>query len=195
MKISSPRKITALIASVQIDKECGFLSSEDHSKRIFFSFSDVPCDPTLLKAGGVLRGIVVQDAKGPKLTQIEVIRFKHTSPHVAYTALAILITAMLTYAVWLNFDVSSLVAYIVAINIASLFFTGLDKALARKGALRTPEVIPFCMALLGGSPGVLLGIHVFRHKTRKASFQFVLLLIVVAQFALLRALGLELRGN
>jgi uncharacterized membrane protein YsdA (DUF1294 family) len=51
------------------------------------------------------------------------------------------------------------------------------------------------MALLGGSPGVLLGIHVFRHKTRKASFQFVLLLIVVAQFALLRALGLELRGN
>lgn len=195
MKHSSSRKITALIASVQIDSGYGFLSSEDHSKRIFFSFSDVPCDPNLLKVGGVLRGIVVQDGKGPKLTQIEVIRLKQTSPYVAYAALSILVTAVLTYAVWLNFEVSGLVAYGVAINIASLFFMGLDKALARKGALRTPEVIPFCMALLGGSPGVLLGIHVFRHKTRKASFQFVLLLIVVAQCALLRALGLELRGN
>lgn len=195
MKHSSPPRITALIASVQIDKGCGFLSSEDHSKRIFFSFSDVPCDPNLLKVGGVLRGVVVQEAKGPKLTQIEVLRLKHTSPYVAYSALGIIITVILAYAVWLNFEVSGLAAYVVAINVASLFFTGLDKALARSGALRTPEVIPFCMALLGGSPGVLLGIHVFRHKTRKASFQFVLLLIVVAQLALLRLLDVQLRPH
>jgi len=34
----------------------------------------------------------------------------------------------------------------------------------------------------------LVGMHVFKHKTRKSAFQFVLLLILVAQVVVLRAL-------
>jgi uncharacterized membrane protein YsdA (DUF1294 family) len=85
-----------------------------------------------------------------------------------------------------------LAAVFLALNVGAVFFMGLDKALARSGSVRTPEVVVFVIALLGGSPGVLLGIHVFKHKTRKASFQFVLLLIVVAQLWILRMLNVDL---
>jgi uncharacterized membrane protein YsdA (DUF1294 family) len=81
-----------------------------------------------------------------------------------------------------------LAAFGVGVNVAAIFCMGLDKSLARSNALRIPEVVLYTLALLGGVPGILLGIHVFRHKTQKAAFQFVLLVVVAAQVALLKLL-------
>ena len=49
----------------------------------------------------------------------------------------------------------------------------LDKAAARGGHRRTPENTLHLLALLGGWPGALLAQQVFRHKTRKLSFQLL----------------------
>jgi len=50
---------------------------------------------------------------------------------------------------------------------------GVDKWAAKREAQRTPEnTLQFC-ALLGGWPGALLAQQVFRHKSRKRSFQIV----------------------
>ena len=92
-------------------------------------------------------------------------------------------------------DVSLLVGMFIGTNVAAIMSMGLDKSLARSNSLRVPEVILYVQALLGGAPGILLGIHVFKHKTRKAGFQFVLLLIVVAQVALFRLLDIDFRPD
>ncbi len=62
---------------------------------------------------------------------------------------------------------------------------GYDKRAARRGTWRVPERVLHGLALLGGSPGALLGQRVFRHKTAKRSFQFAFWAIVVLQVALI----------
>jgi uncharacterized membrane protein YsdA (DUF1294 family) len=60
-----------------------------------------------------------------------------------------------------------------------------DKRQARGGRSRVPERVLLGLALLGGSPGLVLGMLLARHKTRKASFLLVLALVLAAQGALL----------
>lgn len=54
-----------------------------------------------------------------------------------------------------------------------------DKHRARNAGQRTPEKILHGAELLGGWPGAFLGQQVFRHKTRKVSYQIVFWGIVV----------------
>lgn len=54
-----------------------------------------------------------------------------------------------------------------------------DKNSAQSGRWRTPENTLHITELLGGWPGALLAQQVFRHKTRKVSFQAVFWLIVL----------------
>lgn len=58
-----------------------------------------------------------------------------------------------------------------------------DKHSAQKGRWRTPENTLHITELLGGWPGALLAQQVFRHKTRKLSFQLVFWLIVLGHQA------------
>ena len=185
--------LSGTVSSLDRTRGFGFLRSDDSERDIFFSLSDLPPQHQDIGVGSALRGKVTQTPKGPRLVSITVISSSTVSPHVIFGGLAVLISLALAIAVAINFEVTPLVAWLIGINCGAIFFMGLDKSLARSASLRTPETVTFVMALLGGSPGVLLGIHVFRHKTRKAAFQFVLLLIFAAQALLLRALGLSLR--
>jgi len=72
--------------------------------------------------------------------------------------------------------VTSVVAFVVY---------GVDKTAARQGARRIPENTLHLLALLGGWPGGLLAQKVFRHKTRKLSFQIVFWITVVLNCAAL----------
>jgi uncharacterized membrane protein YsdA (DUF1294 family) len=48
---------------------------------------------------------------------------------------------------------------------------GFDKMSAKVNSERVPEMWFLLISLAGGFLGVVLGMFVFRHKTRKASFQ------------------------
>ena len=61
---------------------------------------------------------------------------------------------------------------------------GVDKAKARRGAWRVSEKTLFLLPLLGGSVGALLGMLVFRHKTKHWYFAWGIPLILLAQIAL-----------
>ena len=61
---------------------------------------------------------------------------------------------------------------------------GVDKAKARRSAWRVPEKTLFLLPLLGGSVGALLGMLVFRHKTKHWYFVWGIPLILLAQIAL-----------
>ncbi|NIJ68366.1 DUF1294 domain-containing protein [Xanthomonas sp. 60] len=73
-----------------------------------------------------------------------------------------------------------------AYTVASLVSVGLyarDKRAARRGLQRTPERTLQGLAVIGGWPGALLAQGAFRHKNRKAAFQRVFWLCVVANIA------------
>ena len=81
----------------------------------------------------------------------------------------------------LSFLVQSLIVYGIVINGITFFSYGLDKMKSRGDGRRTPEKVLWLLTLLGGSPAALLAMHYFRHKTKKISFQAVVILIIALQ--------------
>lgn len=77
-----------------------------------------------------------------------------------------------------------LISYIVLMNLAGFFIMGIDKQRARKRAFRIPEATLFMIAIIGGSIGSIVGMHVFRHKTRHWYFLFGLPAILILQIIL-----------
>jgi len=66
-----------------------------------------------------------------------------------------------------------------AVSIVAFFLYWSDKRKAREDSWRTPENILHAVELAGGWPGALIAQQVFRHKTRKVSYQVVFWLIVL----------------
>ena len=64
----------------------------------------------------------------------------------------------------------ALVPYLVIINAAALLFMLVDKYNAVRRRWRIPEAVLFIVAIVGGCPGIYLGMRLFRHKTRKPAF-------------------------
>lgn len=78
-----------------------------------------------------------------------------------------------------------LLVYLAAVNVLTFFAYGGDKLRARtEGARRTPEKTLLGLAVIGGSLGALLGMQVFRHKTRHWYFKYGVPAILLAQLAL-----------
>jgi uncharacterized membrane protein YsdA (DUF1294 family) len=80
----------------------------------------------------------------------------------------------------------AVLTYLTIINLVTFFIYGLDKAKAgRAGARRVSEKALLILALIGGSLGALLGMKVFRHKTKKISFQAIFAVILAVQILLI----------
>ena len=62
---------------------------------------------------------------------------------------------------------------------------GWDKRQAKRGGPRVPERRLFWVALLGGAAGALLGMYLFRHKTRRWYFRWGLPAMLLLQLGLL----------
>ena len=77
-----------------------------------------------------------------------------------------------------------LLIWLAVINLVTFAVYGIDKAKAKRGAWRVPEKTLFLLPLLGGSLGALLGMRVFRHKTKHWYFVWGIPLILLAQIAL-----------
>ena len=78
----------------------------------------------------------------------------------------------------------ALAVWLIAINLVTFAVYGIDKRRARRGAWRVPEKTLFLLPLLGGSIGALLGMRVFRHKTKHWYFVWGVPAILLAQIAL-----------
>ena len=78
----------------------------------------------------------------------------------------------------------ALAVWLIAINLVTFAVYGADKRRARRGAWRVPEKTLFLLPLLGGNVGALLGMRVFRHKTKHWYFVWGVPAILLAQMAL-----------
>ena len=64
-------------------------------------------------------------------------------------------------------------AFIVILNGFLFILMGLDKKKAKQHKWRIPEKRLLLLGLIGGGFGGLLGMYVFRHKTREAKFKLI----------------------
>ncbi len=74
--------------------------------------------------------------------------------------------------------------YLIIINAVEFLFMLADKQKAREKLWRIPERTLLAVAILGGSLGGLLGMQLFRHKTRNPKFAIGLPCIFAVQFLL-----------
>ena len=81
------------------------------------------------------------------------------------------------------------VIYILIINFIAFILYGIDKSRAKRGEWRISEKSLFLVALIGGSIGAIMGMHVFHHKTRHWYFQSGLPLILILQIAVVWLIG------
>lgn len=84
--------------------------------------------------------------------------------------------------------------WIGALSAWSFILFGLDKWQAGRGGSRISEATLCWFGALGGWPGGLLGLVLFRHKSAKGSFQLKFAAAFVAWAALLAA-ALKLAGR
>ncbi len=73
---------------------------------------------------------------------------------------------------------------LAAVNLLAFVLYGVDKLKAKKGAWRIPEATLLLVAFLGGSLGALLGMEIFRHKTKHAKFRILVPLFLILHIAL-----------
>ena len=71
--------------------------------------------------------------------------------------------------------------YLILVNVLGLVIMHLDKNKARRGQWRIPENTLLAIAILGGSIGILLGMQLFRHKTKKLKFVMGIPVILAVQ--------------
>ena len=73
----------------------------------------------------------------------------------------------------------------LAMNIFTFSLYGADKRKARRGAWRISEKTLLTCTWLFGGVGALIGMRVFRHKTRHWKFRILVPLLAVAQWGLI----------
>ena len=74
--------------------------------------------------------------------------------------------------------------FIGVMSVVTLILYGADKAKAKKHAWRIKEAVLLLFGLFGGALGGLIGMEVFRHKTRHWYFWVVNILALAAHIAL-----------
>ena len=77
------------------------------------------------------------------------------------------------------------IIYLIGINLITFIVFGIDKRKAVKHRCRIPEKNLFGLAIVGGSVGALLGMYVWRHKTRVWYFVVGIPAILIAQTAVM----------
>lgn len=73
--------------------------------------------------------------------------------------------------------------YLLLINVIAFFLMFSDKIFAKRRARRIPESTLMLSGALGGSIGAILGMYIFRHKTKHRKFTVGLPLILALQLA------------
>jgi len=80
--------------------------------------------------------------------------------------------------VWI---INPVIQILIATNIVTLILMMLDKILASSRSRRIPENVFYLATFFGGSIGMLVGMQLFRHKTKKISFQLMVGVLVLVQ--------------
>ena len=73
------------------------------------------------------------------------------------------------------------IIYLVSINLALFIAMYLDKQRAIQRKWRVPEKTFWLLAMVGGSLGGILGMNIFRHKTKHLKFKYGFPIVLIIQ--------------
>ena len=90
---------------------------------------------------------------------------------------------------------AALLVWLAGVNVVTFILYGVDKSRAKKGRWRIPEKTLLLLPLLGGSVGGILGMQLFRHKTKHKTFTVGFPAILVCQLALAAYILLKWKWN
>lgn len=76
----------------------------------------------------------------------------------------------------------------ILVNLLTFVLYGVDKLRAKQANRRIPERTLLLLPYLGGSVGALLGMWIFRHKTKHLKFRILVPLALLLQIAAAAAL-------
>ena len=79
----------------------------------------------------------------------------------------------------MELETNIILGYLAFINLVAIIMFGIDKSKARRGGRRISEASLFLISFIGGAVGGVLGMLVFRHKTRKLGFKAIMFIIVL----------------
>lgn len=85
--------------------------------------------------------------------------------------------------------ITELIILIAILQILPFMIYGIDKLLARSGLFRIPEKALLTMTFFFGIPGSIAAMMIFKHKTRKPSFQHDFAVVVFLRIIVLVSLG------
>ncbi len=71
--------------------------------------------------------------------------------------------------------------YLIIINIITFILYGIDKIFAIKNMWRISEKTLIYFAILGGALGAILGMYLFRHKTKTPKFLITIPLLCIIE--------------
>lgn len=82
-------------------------------------------------------------------------------------------------------QIKQITTYFLIINIITLLAMYIDKSKAKKGKWRIKESTLFILVLLGGGIGGILGMQLFKHKTKKLKFVIGFPLVLIFEILIL----------
>ena len=80
--------------------------------------------------------------------------------------------------------------YLLGINIISMITFYIDKRKAIKKKYRVSEKTLIALSLIGGCYGSLIGMYLFRHKTKRLKFKILVPILCIIWLILLKKLQL-----
>ena len=183
------------IADWKEDRGFGFIEPESGDDRVFFHISGLVRGTARPSVGDLISFEMATMPDGKtRAVNVGPAGLAAVSSVLMSKRVYLSVVALLVFPVWWWFvklgNFPALLFWVFA-GMSSFVFIlyGLDKWAAKREAQRTPEkTLQFC-ALLGGWPGALLAQQVFRHKSRKRSFQIIFWFTVVLNCGVLWFLG------
>ena len=83
------------------------------------------------------------------------------------------------------FSIRNIIIYFFIINIIAFFAMWIDESKAKRGSWRIKESTLFTLVLLGGGIGGIVGMYLFRHKTKKLYFTIGFPVILICEIVLI----------
>lgn len=166
----------------------GFIKTGGRRDDIFFHLSDCNSDPHTLQIGSSVTFDLGTSPKGPCAKGVTVVSGPPAKPLPFFLGASVFVLLATVIVLHLTFQLPVLLEILIGLNVAALMLCGYDKGAAGTTSTRVPELVLFAVAIVGGGPGLLLGMKLFRHKTRKGAFLFLVVVIMIIQLIVFKAM-------